>query len=199
MGGKRKLSDAAVKVTPLPDHPAFTGRHVGGGMPPIPDLPLIRTGRRGNPNKWSPEVPGIYKRYIEFGYSHEEILRSWGVSQWTFTTNWVPKSDLLREVYEKRFDVVVKSDSPADGVADHTPEGMRDLANEVLQELIRKMRARPDAFKPSEIITACREGLDRSQGKSSSKPVAEKKKPAHEVLESLSPEEAYRRLVGDEL
>lgn len=42
---------------------------------------------------------------------------------------------------------------------------LREMATEVLAQLIQDMRSSPDAYRASEIIAACKEALDRTEGK----------------------------------
>ena len=42
---------------------------------------------------------------------------------------------------------------------------LRDMAIDLLAELIHSMQCAPDEFKPTEIIAACKEALDRTEGK----------------------------------
>ena len=44
-------------------------------------------------------------------------------------------------------------------------DALRDMAIDTLASLIHDMQRTPTAFKPNEIIAACKEALDRTEGK----------------------------------
>ncbi len=49
--------------------------------------------------------------------------------------------------------------------AAYSKDALQALANETLQKLLHDMNTMPDQFKPADIIAACKEALDRTQGK----------------------------------
>lgn len=74
-------------------------------------------------------------------------------------------------------------------------ESMRALANEALHALLFDMSINPHAFKASEIVSAAREALDRTDGRAAQTVSVEAKTTVtHEHIMKLPPDEAYRML-----
>lgn len=75
-------------------------------------------------------------------------------------------------------------------------DALRDMAIDTLAALIADMQSSPAAFKPNEIIAACREALDRTEGKAAqSVTVDTKSQVTHEYIVKLDPSDAYRRMI----
>ena len=78
-------------------------------------------------------------------------------------------------------------------------DALRDMAIETLHDLIISMRTSPSAYKPNEIIAACKEALDRSEGKpSQSIAVSTRQTVTHEHILSLSPVDAYKMMIASD-
>ena len=58
----------------------------------------------------------------------------------------------------------VATDAPP-APPEYSKESLRKMANEALATLLARVLASPDDYKPNEIIAACREALDRTDGK----------------------------------
>jgi len=81
-----------------------------------------------------------------------------------------------------------------------TNEALRIMARETLAELIMNMRTEPEQFKPSEIISACKEALDRTEGKAAQSLVIDSKQTiTHEHYVKMDPAKAYAMLASGEV
>lgn len=153
-----------------------------------------KSAGRGRPALWDESIPPEYVRLLNAGYAHSEILAGWKISETTFKS-WIYRSDILKKAYESAPGVDLTAIK-----AEYTKEALRQLASEALQDLIASMRSRPSAYKPQEIITACREALDRTEGKAAQTIAVESRSTVtHEHILKLDPAEAYRRLIEDDV
>ena len=76
-------------------------------------------------------------------------------------------------------------------------EALRLMAIDTLASLIRDMQNSPTAFKPGEIIAACKEALDRTEGKAVQSMVVDARTTVtYNNVMSLDPAEAYRLMVS---
>lgn len=94
-------------------------------------------------------------------------------------------------------DIVTTSNTVAKpDVSSIDNDSLRNMARATLATLIQDMQLSPSSFKPTEIIAACREALDRTEGKAAqSITVDAKQTVTHEYIMKLDPAEAYRRLM----
>lgn len=75
-------------------------------------------------------------------------------------------------------------------------ETLRNMAVDTLFALIQDMQTTPSSYKPTEIIAACKEALDRTEGKAAqSMTIDTSATVTHEYIMKLPPDEAYRQLI----
>jgi hypothetical protein len=72
---------------------------------------------------------------------------------------------------------------------------LRNMAINLLADLIDQMQTAPEDYRPSEIIAACKEALDRTEGKPAAAP-EDRPKPIQININSINSADAYRQLIA---
>lgn len=128
-------------------------------MEEIKPLPFIKVpGARGRPSQWHDGIPHEYVNLLNAGYSHEDILCGWDITNSTFK-NWTHRSRILKEASGKAIECADEGKEPA-LLADMTDDERKEA---MLTELAAIALNR--TYKPNERITAMREWFDRNYGK----------------------------------
>lgn len=72
---------------------------------------------------------------------------------------------------------------------------LRNMAISLLAELIHSMQTAPEEYRPSEIIAACKEALDRTEGKPAMAP-EDRPQPIKINVTQINSADAYRQLLA---
>jgi hypothetical protein len=171
-------------------------------MPARPIIEYKTAPSRGRISEFRPEYTAIIADMVARGEKKSVIARRMRIPHSTLNHWMKVQPDLVealsdQTMTERRQLQEVHTAALMAKRPEYSQDGLRTMANDLLHELLWRMKQDVHAYKPFEIIAAAREALDRTEGKAvQTQHVTAAVKVTQDQLASMPPLEAYKLVMG---